>query len=65
MIMASNSGPESFRRLWRWTKEQIVRDVPDDHALCEFDCGKNHCSAGEWAKCEDRLQSVRLSQAKN
>jgi hypothetical protein len=65
MIMATNSGPEVFRRLWRWTKQQIVQDVPDEDALCEFDCRKKQCSAGDWAKCENRLQSVRLLQVKN
>jgi hypothetical protein len=64
MLISNGSGTEGLRRLWLWTKQQIVQTVPDEDARCEFDCGKNHCSVGEWTRCENRLQSVRLSRAK-
>jgi hypothetical protein len=51
-----------FIRLWRWIKDQIVRDVPKDIALCEFDCRKEQCTMGEWEMCESRLDSVQKSR---
>lgn len=38
----------------RWLKQQ-VEDVPDDLALCEFDCRKVQCTSDEWATCERRI----------
>jgi hypothetical protein len=43
-----------FRRLWRLLKSQTVDDVPDDVAMCEFDCRKEQCMHDEWASCERR-----------
>ncbi len=51
-----------FIRLWRWIKDQIVRDVPKDIAPCEFDCRKEQCTMGEWETCERRLDSVQKSR---
>jgi hypothetical protein len=42
-------------RLWLWTKGQIVSDVPEDIATCEFDCRKPQCTQGEWETCSRRL----------
>jgi hypothetical protein len=36
----SGRGPGAFRHLSRWIAGQIVRDAPEDSALCEFDCRK-------------------------
>lgn len=44
-----------FARARRWLKDQIVREVPPDDALCEFDCRKEQCFYDEWATCERRL----------
>jgi hypothetical protein len=44
-----------FARALRWLKDQIVREVPPEDALCEFDCRKAQCLYGEWAACERRL----------
>jgi hypothetical protein len=47
----------SLQRLWGWLKEQIIQDVPDYLATCEFDCAcvneclENQCTLREW---EDR-----------
>ena len=30
----------SLIRLWQWVKDQIVREVPEDLVLCEYDCRK-------------------------
>jgi hypothetical protein len=44
-----------FRRFGRWIAGMVVQDVPDDSALCAFDCQKTQCTTEEWAHCERRL----------
>ena len=39
----------------QWVWNQIIQDVPEDTALCEFDCRKGQCDQGEWESCEKRL----------
>ena len=43
--------------------EQLVQEVPDDIALCEFDCRKTQCRYDEWESCERRLKFDRLRRA--
>jgi hypothetical protein len=45
-----------LRKIWGWVAEQFVSDVPEDNALCEFDCRKPQCREGEWEDCTRRLQ---------
>ena len=55
----SDAQPTSrVARLCRWLKEQMVKDVPPETALCEFDCRKPQCLEGEWAGCERRLSQA-------
>jgi hypothetical protein len=54
------------RRVKRWFKEQLFQEIPEDIALCEFDCRKPQCRMGEWETCVRRLrfqQAHRLRQA--
>ena len=44
----------SLIRLWQWVKDQIVREVPEDLVLCEYDCRKEQCNMGEWETCDRR-----------
>ena len=44
----------SLIRLWQWVKDQIVREVPEDLVLCEYDCRKEQCTMGEWETCDRR-----------
>jgi len=46
------------QKLWQWLKDQMVQDVPEGDALCEFDCRKGQCDEGEWASCERRIQKA-------
>jgi hypothetical protein len=39
----------------QWVRNQIVQYVPEEQALCEFDCRRGQCTQGEWAGCERRL----------
>lgn len=49
----SNRG-NLFRRLWQFVSRQAVDDVPEDVALCEYDCRRGQCMQDEWATCERR-----------
>jgi hypothetical protein len=54
----------SMSRLWNWIKEQVVQEVPEDIAACEFECScvsvcrKNQCTPGEWETREKRPDGV-------
>lgn len=43
-------------------KRKAIEEVPDDIALCEFDCRKTQCRYDEWATCERRLRSEKEKQ---
>lgn len=45
-------------RFWRWLRDQIIQPVPQESAVCEFDCRKQQCSMGEWANCDRRLNKA-------
>jgi len=55
-------GIRSSRKLWRWIKNQMIQDVPEDDAVCEFDCPKGQCTVGEWKTCETRLRKAACGQ---
>ena len=44
------------RNMWNWLRRQIVADVPEGEALCEFDCRKPQCTEEEWEVCDRRLK---------
>jgi hypothetical protein len=46
-------------RLSKRLIQAIVQPVPDDLALCEFECSKTECSAEEWKHCKRRLEALR------
>lgn len=58
MSTKSDSSHGFFARAWRWLKDEIVREVPPEHAVCEFDCRKDQCVYSEWATCEYRLANT-------
>ena len=41
--------------LWRLIKNQIVQEIPEEIALCEFDCHKQQCTEKEWSTCPRRI----------
>jgi hypothetical protein len=43
-------------KLVRWWNAQVIQEVPDTDALCEFDCRRLQCSQGEWESCERRIR---------
>ena len=48
----------NFRRLVRFVKRTIVTDVPEDLALCEFDCRRGQCQQDEWDTCDRRIRKA-------
>jgi len=38
-----------------WLKAQWVAEVPEDLAICEFECRKSQCSSDDWARCVRRV----------
>lgn len=49
---------ETLKVAGRWLKREIVQDVPERDALCEFFCAKEQCQLGDWASCKRRLADV-------
>jgi len=45
-----------FQRLGQFVKRNVVGDIPDDIAVCEFDCRKGQCMHSEWDKCDRRIR---------
>jgi hypothetical protein len=48
----------SFRAAWRILLDGLIQSVPEEDALCEFDCRKRQCFLSEWVTCERRLQAA-------
>jgi len=48
----------SIIELCRWLKAQWVADVPDDLAICEFECRESKCSFDGWANCVRRISQA-------
>jgi hypothetical protein len=44
-----------LQNVWNWVSGQIIGEVPEEDALCEFDCRRLQCAEGEWESCERRL----------
>lgn len=42
--------------LKRWFRREILQEVPEEIAACEFACRKGRCLTGEWRSCERRLR---------
>ncbi|WP_193214600.1 hypothetical protein [Luteolibacter marinus] len=48
--------PGLFRSRWM---NRLIQMVPEESAICEFDCNKTRCSNREWRTCKRRLASLR------
>jgi hypothetical protein len=44
--------------LWKWLQEGVIQNVPEEDALCAFDCHKVQCFLGEWQTCDRRLHKA-------
>src|ERR1700689_5571427 len=45
-----------FLRMWKYVKRQIVDDVPEAIAICQFDCPRAECTQDAWHACERRIR---------
>ncbi|MBS0640535.1 MAG: hypothetical protein U1E70_07505 [Acetobacteraceae bacterium] len=43
-----------FKRLWRYVKNQVVADLPNEFAACA-DCGARICPDARFRSCRRRL----------
>lgn len=48
-----------FDRGWRFLMDQLIQDVPEAIAVCEFDCRRTDCTPELWRTCERRLDAIR------
>ena len=48
-----------FDRGWRFLVDQLIQEVPDSIAVCEFECRETECTMERYVSCERRLQAVR------
>ena len=44
-------------RGWRFLVNHLIQDVPEEIAVCEFDCRETDCSMERWISCERRLRT--------
>jgi hypothetical protein len=47
-----------FQRSWQSVRSEFVQTVPEEIALCEFDCRKVNCTVEEWKMCKRRIQKA-------
>ena len=52
-------GKGFLKSLGAWVKGEIVQDVPEDSALCEFDCQRDQCTHEEWDNYDRRKRAAR------
>ena len=50
-----------FGKLLQWLKISAA-EVPDEIAVCEFDCNKTKCLFGDWQQCDRRLNMQTRQQ---
>jgi hypothetical protein len=51
------------RRLWTMIANGWVANVPEDIALCEFDCRNPLCTQQQWEICGYRLQQMAVVES--
>ena len=52
-----------IRLLLKNLKAFLSAEVPDDVAVCEFDCRKLECRTEDWVNCPRRLNQTETSGA--
>lgn len=57
-MLDQNDRPKRFQGLWQKIKDEVVQTVPEEIALCEFDCRKVSCSAEQWRTCDRRIRKA-------
>ncbi len=57
-MLDESDHPWFLERLWQKIRGEIVQTVPEEIALCEFDCRETSCSAERWRKCQRRISKA-------
>jgi hypothetical protein len=57
-MLDQNDRPKAFERLWQRIKGEVVQTVPEEIAVCEFDCRKLSCSVEQWRTCKRRVREA-------
>ena len=57
--MTDSFGKRMTSKARRWLKEQLVEEVPDELARCEFGCRRLECRMGEWETCGRRIEEAQ------
>jgi hypothetical protein len=49
------------REIFSWLPVKIAQAVPDQIAVCEYDCRTPKCTVGHWETCERRINGLQAS----
>ncbi|WP_041446797.1 hypothetical protein [Thiocystis violascens] len=60
MAKASTEKPGGILGIWNKFSRIWSASVPDELSPCEFDCRKTECLQGDWERCRQRLEQVRM-----
>jgi hypothetical protein len=63
MHVMHNKNASMLGRIWQRLRNSLVQEVPEEDAVCEFECHKLKCPYGEWATCERRLRGMARRKA--
>jgi hypothetical protein len=55
MNQVGSKAPGAWNSCFRWFSGHLLGEVPDDIALCAFDCKRAPGPEEEWATCERRI----------
>jgi hypothetical protein len=62
MVTRKQDRQARIHKVRQWLKAQLIQDVPEDIAACEFECRKIECRQGDWETCENRLRGMRRNK---
>ena len=54
---------DMFGKLVKWLKIPVAR-VPEEIAVCEFDCARQECRLENWEQCPRRLDACNSRGSK-
>jgi hypothetical protein len=58
MLGKAEKSFKPFQRLWRQATDRLMETVPEDVAVCGFDCRSGSCTIRQWKTWERRIQKA-------
>jgi hypothetical protein len=58
MLQKPDKRFKRFLRGWREVQNQLIQIVPEELAVCEFDCRAGNCTVRQWKTCERRIHEA-------